>query len=81
MTILSFAAIFAGLGVAAGARYASAAALVAGVFCGSALWWFTLSAIVGALGHHLSTSGVQWVSRVSGAIIAGFGVQALVTVL
>ncbi len=81
MTILSFAAIFAGLGVAAGAWYASAAVLVAGVFCGSALWWFTLSTIVGALRHHLSTSGVRWVSRASGAIIAAFGVQALVTVL
>ncbi|HEX9533551.1 MAG TPA: LysE family transporter [bacterium] len=81
MTILSFAAIFAGLGLAAGAQYASAAVLVAGVFCGSALWWFTLSTIVGALRHHLSTSGVRWVSRASGAIIAAFGVQALVTVL
>ncbi len=81
MTILSFAAIFAGLGVASGARYASAAALVAGVFCGSALWWLSLSTSVGALRDHLSTSGVQWVSRASGAIIAGFGVQALVAVL
>jgi threonine/homoserine/homoserine lactone efflux protein len=81
MTILSFAAIFAGLGVAAGARYASAIAIVAGVFCGSALWWLTLSTVVGALRHHLSTSGVRWVNRVSGAIIAGFGVQALVAVL
>ena len=81
MTILSFAAIFAGLGVAAGAAYASAATLVAGVFCGSALWWLTLSTAVGALRHQLPTSGVQWISRASGAIIAGFGVQALVTVL
>jgi threonine/homoserine/homoserine lactone efflux protein len=81
MTILSFAAIFAGLGVAAGARYLSAASLVAGVFCGSAAWWLTLSTAVGALRHHLAPSGVQWVSRASGAIIAGFGVQALVAVL
>src|SRR5260370_1377974 len=75
---LSFAAIFAGLGVAAGARYISAASLVAGVFCGSALWWLSLSTAVCALRHHLSPSGVLWVSRASGAIIAGFGVQALV---
>jgi len=81
MTILSFAAIFAGLGVAAGARHISAASLVADVFCGSALLWLTLSTAVCALRHHLSTSGVQWVSRASGAIIAGFGVQALVAVL
>ena len=81
MTVLSFAAIFAGLGIASGAHYASAAALVAGVFCGSALWWLTLSTVVGVLRHHLSTSGVLWVNRASGAIISGFGVQALVTVL
>ncbi len=81
MTILSFAAIFAGLGIASGARYASAAALVAGVFCGSTLWWLTLSTVVGALRHHLSTSSLQWVNRASGALIAGFGVQALAMVL
>lgn len=81
MTILSFAAIFAGLGIASGARYASAAALVAGVFSGSALWWLTLSTVVGVLQHHLSTSGLQWVNRASGAIIAGFGVQALLAAL
>ena len=81
MTILSFAAIFAGLGIASGARYASAAALVAGVFSGSALWWLTLSTVVGVLRHHLSTSGLRWVNRASGAIIAGFGVQALMAAL
>jgi threonine/homoserine/homoserine lactone efflux protein len=81
MTILSFAAIFAGLGIASGARYASAAALVAGVFGGSALWWLTLSTVVGVLRHHVSTSGLQWVNRTSGAIIAGFGVQALMAAL
>lgn len=81
MTILSFAAIFAGLGIASGTRYASAAALVAGVFCGSALWWLTLSTVVGVLRHHVSTSGLQWVNRASGAIIAGFGVQALMAAL
>jgi threonine/homoserine/homoserine lactone efflux protein len=44
MTILSFAAIFAGLGVAsAGGNYVSAGVLVLGVFSGSALWWLLLS--------------------------------------
>jgi threonine/homoserine/homoserine lactone efflux protein len=81
MTILSFAAIFAGLGIASGARYASAAALVAGVFCGSALRWLTLSTVVAVLRHRVSTSGLQWVNRASGTIIAGFGVQALMAAL
>src|SRR5919201_2008869 len=43
-TILSFAAIFAGLGVASsGGGYPSAGLLVLGVFAGSALWWLFLS--------------------------------------
>jgi threonine/homoserine/homoserine lactone efflux protein len=42
MTILSFFAVFAGLGVAsAGAGYPESAMLVMGVFLGSALWWFS----------------------------------------
>ena len=43
MTILSFVAIFAGLGLAStGGNYASAGVLVFGVFIGSALWWLIL---------------------------------------
>jgi threonine/homoserine/homoserine lactone efflux protein len=38
MTILSFTANFAGLGVTAAGRYSPAVLLVAGVFCGSGLW-------------------------------------------
>ena len=41
MTILSFAAIFAGLGVGTGATRWESGLLVAGVFCGSAAWWLT----------------------------------------
>lgn len=79
MTILSFAAIFAALGITTSARYASAVALVAGVFCGSALWWLILSAVAGAFHRTLSTTELRWVNRLSGAIIAGFGALALLT--
>ena len=41
MTIMSFAAVFAGLGVATtGGDYVLAALLVLGVFIGSMLWWY-----------------------------------------
>jgi threonine/homoserine/homoserine lactone efflux protein len=42
MTILSFAAVFAGFGLGATPDYLAASALVAGVFLGSALWWLLL---------------------------------------
>lgn len=78
MTILSFAAVFAGLGVgAASGDYASAAVLVLGVFLGSAFWWLTLSAAVSLLRSRVTPRGLRWVNRVSGVIILSFGVAAL----
>jgi threonine/homoserine/homoserine lactone efflux protein len=43
MTILSFVAIFAALGLGKSPNYTNATALVGGVFAGSALWWLLLS--------------------------------------
>lgn len=80
MTILSFAAIFAGLGITASGRYSTAALLVGGIFCGSALWWLILSSATGIFRDRLSIAGLRWVNRLSGAIITGFGVLALLAV-
>jgi threonine/homoserine/homoserine lactone efflux protein len=81
MTVLSFAAIFAGLGLAdTSGDYASAGMLVLGVFTGSALWWLMLSGGVSLFRERFS-AGVQWVNRFSGIIITGFGILALVSAL
>ncbi len=78
MTILSFAAIFAGLGLGqTGGDYASAGLLVLGVFLGSASWWLLLSGSVGAFRARFPAEGLLWVNRISGIIIAGFGIVAL----
>ena len=83
VTILSFAAIFAGLGLAntglanPGGGYASAGVLVLGVFIGSALWWLLLSACTGLLRNKIPSHGLRWVNRISGLIIIGFGLFAL----
>lgn len=78
LTILSFVAVFAGLGLAASDRsYGSAVGLVAGVFCGSALWWLTLSTAVSLLRDRFTPASLRWVNIVSGVIITGFGVVAL----
>ena len=80
MTILSFAAIFAGLGVGgAGVSYVSAAVLVLGVFIGSALWWFILSSGVSIFRTRLNPDRLRWVNRISGIIITGFGLIALLS--
>lgn len=78
MTILSFAAVFAGLGLG-GADYGGAASLVLGVFAGSALWWFILSGAASLLRARLDGPGLRWVNRASGVIIGAFGVAALLS--
>lgn len=78
MTILSFVAIFAALGLGnASGSYASALVLVLGVFCGSALWWLLLSGGVGLFRNRFNARGLLWVNRISGAIITLFGIIAL----
>ncbi len=80
MTILSFAAVFAGLGLATGAgNYFAAAWLVLGVFIGSALWWLLLSGGVGLFREKFDAPRLRWVNRISGLIIAGFGLLALLS--
>jgi len=80
MTILAFAAAFAGLGLAGPhGDPGSAAALVLGVFGGSAAWWLALSSGIGALRRKVAPRGLPWVNRVSGAVILGFGIASLVS--
>jgi len=81
-TILSFVAVFAGLGIAdTGGRYLPATALIAGVFIGSAAWWLLLTGGVGLMRARLAGgSGARWINRVAGLVLFGFGVAALVGV-
>lgn len=76
-TILSFAAIFAGLGLAESASVASAVQVVAGVFMGSMLWWLMLSGTIAGLHRRLPPGFALWVARVSSLMMGGFGLWAL----
>ncbi|MCJ7455882.1 LysE family translocator [Candidatus Bathyarchaeota archaeon] len=80
MTIISFAAIFAALGVGnTSGSYISAVTLVVGVFVGSALWWLILSSIVSLFRSKLKPGWLKWVNRLSGLVILGFGVLAILS--
>jgi threonine/homoserine/homoserine lactone efflux protein len=78
-TILMFAGIFAGAGLAvSGAGWWAPATTVAGVFAGSLAWWVVLVSVVSVVRDKLGTSLLTWVTRVSGLAIAGFGVATIV---
>jgi threonine/homoserine/homoserine lactone efflux protein len=76
-TILSFVAIFAGLGIAGAGSWREATILVAGVFLGSALWWLMLSGVVTALRSRVDLRALRWINRVSGLVLLAFGIAAL----
>lgn len=80
LTILSFAVIFAGLGVGAtGGNYLAAVLVVAGVFSGSATWWCILTGGISLLRKRFTRTWLRWLNRVSGAIIGIFGIVALIS--
>ena len=76
-TILSFAAVFDGLGLGGSANYLAAAAMVAGVFTGSALWWLMLSGGIGWLRSRINSAWMQGINRLSGIVLFAFGLYAL----
>jgi threonine/homoserine/homoserine lactone efflux protein len=81
MTILSFAAVFAGLGLGnSNESFLSAALLVTGVALGSAAWWLILSGVIGLIRTKIDAKSLAVVNKVSGLIILSFGVLALMSV-
>jgi threonine/homoserine/homoserine lactone efflux protein len=77
MTVLSFVAVFAGLGLGASRDYLSASALVTGVFAGSAFWWLLLSNGVAIFRSALGLNWMRTVNQLSGIIILAFGLYSL----
>jgi len=81
-TILSFVAIFAGIGVGGVKNdFLAAAVVVCGVFLGSALWWCMLTGGVSLLRGRLTPLWLLWINRVSGGMLAVFGVVLVVSLV
>lgn len=76
MTILSFAALFVGLGVTAG-DLGGAGTMTVGVFLGSAAWWVVLISVVGALRSRVTPAWLRRINVVSGLVIGAFAVVAI----
>jgi len=81
MTILAFAAVFAGFGLGESPDYFTASMLITGVFAGSALWWLLLSNGVALFRSKVSSEWMRWINRLSGVVIFGFGIYTLSTYL
>lgn len=81
MTIIAFAAIYAGLGLSAiTGNYVSATLLFLGTTVGSALWWILLAELVVDFRPSCDHCVLLWINRIAGVAIACFGLLALLSV-
>ena len=78
-TMLGFIAIFGGVAglASAGDDYAHAATVVVSVMAGSILWWVGVSGFVSLFRQSMNDRLLVMVNRVSGGLIAGFGIVVL----
>jgi threonine/homoserine/homoserine lactone efflux protein len=79
MTILSFGALFAGLGVTSGAT-GDAALVVLGVLLGSTAWWVVLTTAIAMFRARITDAWIHRINLASGIVIGAFAVVTIVTV-
>jgi threonine/homoserine/homoserine lactone efflux protein len=76
--ILSFAAIFTGLGAgSSGGGSRSVLTVVLGIFTGSASWWLLLSSAVSLVRERITPAVLLWINRISGLAILVFAIVVL----
>ncbi len=82
ITILSFAAVFAGLGLGnSNGNYISALLMVLGVISGSICWWLILSTGVSLFREKFNLTSLKIVNWISGIIMVVFAVTAFASIL
>lgn len=73
-TVLSFLAVLAALGMGGHRPWWLTFLLVAGIFCGSMLWWIILVLLVNQFRDKFNESAMRTMNRIAGVAIGGFGV-------
>jgi threonine/homoserine/homoserine lactone efflux protein len=82
VTVMAFGAAFAGRNLAGvGASLPDATLLVAAVFCGALGWWTIVCFGSAALRATFTEKGLLWLNRLSGSVILGFGLLAMISAL
>jgi threonine/homoserine/homoserine lactone efflux protein len=82
-TLLAFASMFASFhGLVGGANsFVDAEFVVAGVVGGSTGWWLALTTVIGLFHARITDGTVRVINRVSGALVAMFGLAVLIHVV
>ncbi len=78
-TVIYFTAIFASMGIVATKGFGEALAAVIGIFLGSMTWYVVLSGGVNLARSRVTTKSMVWINRISGTMLATFGILAIIT--
>lgn len=79
LTLIFFATILPGFGIVLPViSPVSTLVFVAGIFCGSAAWWILLCGSLGSVRSCISTKHLRLINRISGIVIACFGIIVLI---
>jgi len=77
ITIISFTALFTGIGFMRG-NFTTSGFLVVGVFLGSALWWLILSFGIKWIQFNVKNFSLELINKISGTVILIFALVVLV---
>jgi putative LysE/RhtB family amino acid efflux pump len=77
MTIIAFAGVFMGAGLAGFGVGRQAVVATVGVALGSLAWWLVLAGGTAALSRRMTARSAAWVTRISGMALAAFGLVAI----
>ena len=75
--VLSFLAVLAALGLGGRRHWSLTLFVVAGIFCGSMLWWTALCAAVSRFRLRVDERKLKCMKRAAGLLMAGFGVALI----
>jgi threonine/homoserine/homoserine lactone efflux protein len=79
LTIFSFFAIFAGLGLGSVSETLfNATTLVAGIFSGACFWWLLISEGVTIFRKKVTQTAMAWINRIAGMMIIALGIIAFI---
>lgn len=78
MTIMAFAAVFVSAGISTAQGALDALVATVGVGLGSLSWWIALVTVTAFMRHGVGGKAQLWLGRISGALVAGLGVFAII---
>ncbi len=81
VTLIAFAAAFAGLGQGGLVTYTHAGMLVLGVFSGSGFWWLFLSFSAGWIRRWINPHALRFAHRTMGVLLTVFGAVVFASLL